>query len=98
MKLTFFKDMKRVHIIVHGNVQGVFFRSNARKIAGSLGLKGYAKNMPDDSVEIVAEGPEDKLKELIEYCKKGPEMADVSKIDVIFEEANGEFNGFEIKY
>ena len=52
----------------------------------------------DVTVEIVAEGPKDKLEELIEFCKKGPEAAEVSKVDVKFEEAKGEFDGFEIRY
>ena len=90
--------MQRVHIIVHGSVQGVFFRSNTKRMAESLGLTGYAKNMPDDTVEVVAEGEEDKLKELIEFCKKGPEAAEVSKIDVKFGKASGEFESFEIRY
>jgi len=74
--------MQRVCIIVHGMVQGVFFRSNTKRMALSLGLKGYVKNMSDDTVEIVAEGTEDKIKELIVFCKKGPEAAEVKKIDV----------------
>ncbi len=90
--------MQRVHIIVHGYVQGVFFRHNTKNEALSLGLKGYVRNMPNGSVEVVAEGPEDKIKELIEFCKKGPEAAEVSKADVKFEKASGEFEGFEIKY
>jgi len=45
--------MQRVHIIVHGSVQGVFFRSNTRRMASDLGLKGYAKNMSDGSMEVV---------------------------------------------
>ena len=90
--------MRRVCIVVHGSVQGVLFRANARRIALSLGLKGYAKNMLDGSVEVVAEGPEAKLNELIDYCKKGPEMAEVKKLDVKFEEASNEFDGFEVRY
>jgi len=62
--------MKRVHLIVHGMVQGVFFRANVKGFAQKLNLKGYTKNLPDGTVEIVAEGPEEDIKELIEYCKK----------------------------
>lgn len=90
--------MQRVHIIIHGSVQGVFFRHNAKKIALSLGLKGYTRNMPDGTVEVVAEGPEDKLKELIAFCKKGPEAAMIEKIDVKFEKASNEFKGFGVRY
>ena len=88
----------RVYIIVHGKVQGVFFRANAKKVALSLGLKGYARNKEDGSVEVVAEGQEDKIKELIEYCKKGPERAKVNKVDVIHLEATGEFIDFEVRH
>lgn len=90
--------MKRTHIIIHGSVQGVFFRSNARDIASSLGLKGYVRNMPDGTVEVVAEGNEDKIKELVEFCKKGPETAEVTKTDVEFEKASNEFESFEVRY
>ena len=90
--------MQRAHIIIHGIVQGVFFRANAKKVAESLGLKGYARNMPDGSVEIVAEGPEQKVKELIEFCKNGPGAARVDKVDVHIEEASKEFEGFEIRH
>ncbi|HJO01713.1 MAG: acylphosphatase [Candidatus Woesearchaeota archaeon] len=90
--------MERVHVIIHGSVQGVFFRANAKRIAESLGLKGYVRNIDDGCVEVVAEGSEEKLKELISFCKKGPEAANVSKIDVKFEESSGKFEGFEVRY
>ena len=90
--------MKRVHLIVHGFVQGVFFRANARRKAAELGLKGYAKNRADGSVEIVAEGSEEKLNELIEFCRKNPGASRVSKVDVKLENFKNEFNAFEIKY
>ena len=89
--------MQRVHIIVHGSVQGVFFRANAKKIAESLGLNGYTKNMDDGTVEVVAQGPEEKIKELIEFCKKGPEMSNVKKIEFEFKKVSDEFNGFEVR-
>ena len=85
-------------MIIHGSVQGVFFRANAKRIAESLGLKGYVRNIDDGCVEVVAEGSEEKLKELISFCKKGPEAANVSKIDVKFEESSGKFEGFEVRY
>jgi len=63
--------MKRTHLTIHGLVQGVFFRARTRDAAQSFGLKGYVKNLPDGKVEVVAEGPKEKINELIEYCKKG---------------------------
>ena len=89
--------MKRARIIVHGIVQGVFFRANTVKAARDLGLKGYAKNMPDGTVEIVAEGPNDNINKLIKFFKKSPGASEVSKIDVKFGKAKNEFGGFEVK-
>jgi len=84
-------------MIVYGKVQGVFFRANTRKIASDLRLLGYAKNLSDGSVEVVAEGDEERLKNLVEFCRKGPERALVSKVDVKFSDAIGEFGGFEVR-
>ena len=90
--------MERAHITVHGRVQGVFFRANTIKMARELGLKGYTRNMPDGTVEIITEGPKDNINKLIDYCKKSPGNSEVSKIDVKFGKANNEFDGFAIKY
>lgn len=90
--------MKRVYIMVHGKVQGVFFRANTKKAALGLGLTGYARNNEDGSVEVVAEGQEDKINELIEFCRKGPESAQVEKVDVKFEKASGEFKDFKVRH
>ena len=90
--------MKRVHITVSGRVQGVFFRHNTNIAANKLGLKGYVRNKEHDSVEVVAEGPEDKLKELIAFCRKGPAGARVDNIKVEYEESRNEFDSFCIRY
>ena len=54
----------RVHLIVKGWVQGVFFRSETQKTANGLGLSGWVRNRKDGSVEIVAEGPKDQLEKI----------------------------------
>ena len=90
--------MKRIHLIIHGKVQGVFYRDNTQKKASELGLKGFVKNLPGGSVEIVAEGPENKLNELIEFCKNNPGYSNVDKVDVKEEKATNEFDGFGVKY
>ena len=87
--------MKCIHLIVAGRVQGVFFRDNTRKKAIELGLNGYAKNLPDGTVEIVAEGNEDKLKELLEFIKKGPGIAKVENVKIKHKEPEN-FKSFEI--
>jgi len=89
--------MQRAHITVHGSVQGVFFRHNTKRQALNLGLKGYVRNKGDGTVEVVAEGPEEKIKDLIEFCNKGPEAADVRKVNVNFEKPKNEFEGFEVE-
>jgi len=91
--------MKRIIIInVYGLVQGVFFRYTTRKVARRLGLTGYVKNMPDGSVYIEAEGPEDKLNELLEFAKKGPKHAQVEKADYEFKDPQNKFKNFDYTF
>ncbi len=90
--------MKRIKIKVYGLVQGVFFRYTTRKVARKLGLTGYVKNMPDGSVLIEAEGPENELFELLEFSKKGPKYAQVEKVDYELQGSKNEFKGFEYAF
>lgn len=90
--------MKRIKIKVYGHVQGVFFRYTTRKVARKLGLTGYVKNMPDGSVLIEAEGPENKLFELLKFSKKGPKHAHVQKVEHELQAFKNEFNGFEYAF
>jgi len=89
--------MKCTHIIVSGRVQGVFFRDNARRKALELGLKGYAKNLPNGTVEIVAEGDESKIKDLVEFIEKSPGASKVANVEVEDKEPRN-FESFEIRY
>ena len=89
--------MRRAHLTVHGFVQGVFFRANIRKKSIGLGLHGYAKNLQDGTVEIVAEGQESSIQELINFCNDSPGASKVSKVEVKFEKAQNKFSAFEIK-
>ena len=84
-------------IQVQGRVQGVFFREQARQTATTLGLTGWVRNESDGSVKIVAEGPEDKLQELIQWCKNGPRGAGVENVEVKLEKTTEEFKSFEIQ-
>ena len=90
--------MKRIIINVFGLVQGVFFRYTTRQVARRLGLTGYVKNMPDGSVYIEAEGPEDKLKELLEFAKKGPKHAQVEKTNYEFKDFLNKFKIFDSSF
>lgn len=68
--------------IIRGKVQGVYFRGSTVDEAQILDLAGYARNLPDGSVEVVARGPEESLRALIEYLKIGPALAVVTGIEL----------------
>ena len=68
--------------MVRGRVQGVWFRGSAQTLATELDLAGWARNCPDGTVEIHAEGDRAKLDEFVEWCRKGPPSADVTGVDV----------------
>jgi len=89
---------KRLHIICHGRVQNVFYRENARKQAIKLGLAGWVKNLPDRTVEIIAEGEESYLKKFLAWCNKGPMFARVDDVDAKWEAPTEEFKTFSIRY
>lgn len=67
---------------VSGKVQGVFYRASTAERARALGLTGYAKNLPDGRVEVLACGDEAKVDELIHWLWKGPPAAQVDGVDV----------------
>lgn len=88
--------MKRVHIFVSGRVQGVNFRWNTKNFAEKLDITGFARNLDDGRVEIIAEGNDDDINKLIKYLKKGPILSKVEHLEVKNEKYKGEFAGFSI--
>lgn len=88
---------KRLHITVHGRVQGVFFRTTAQKRAIELGLTGFVQNDAGGSVSILAEGPEERLQALLDWCYTGPRWAKVEKVDFEWMGATGEYRDFSIR-
>ena len=87
--------MKTIRLTIKGKVQGVFYRATAKEVADQLSIKGWAKNLPDKNVEIVATSSPEILQQFIDWCKQGPPKAKVDQ--VIIEELNlEEFNGFRI--
>ncbi len=85
------------HITVKGRVQGVYFRATAAEVARGAGITGTVRNTATGSVEIVAEGAEEAVRELIHWCHAGPDMARVDSVEVTTAAYTGEFNGFEIR-
>ena len=88
--------MKRAHVVVHGGVQGVFFRVETRDRAGSLGLGGWVRNAADGSVEAVFEGEDERVRSMVDWCGRGPRGAHVDEVDVTWEDPQGEL-GFSIR-
>lgn len=88
--------MIRRRVVVHGHVQGVFFRDSVRRHAVSAGVSGWARNMRDGTVEAVLEGEPDAVQRLVAFCQDGPHGARVDRVDVVDEEAEG-LSGFAIR-
>ena len=86
-----------LRVKISGMVQGVFFRHSARLKAQELGLNGFIRNESDGSVYSEAEGTKEKLDEFLEWCRKGPPLASVDKVDFSFDKSHREFSGFEIR-
>ncbi len=87
---------KRVHLIVRGRVQGVYFRAATQREARRLGITGWVRNRNDGCVEVVAEGEEDSIKELSSWSHHGPSAARVDHVDVRWRGYTGEFYEFAI--
>jgi acylphosphatase len=88
--------MIRRRLIVHGHVQGVFFRETTRRRAVSAGVAGWVLNRPDGAVEAVFEGEPDGVERLVEFCRDGPRGAHVDWVDVTAENPEG-LRGFQIR-
>jgi acylphosphatase len=74
--------MKKVHLIVTGRVQGVWYRGSARDRARTLGVNGFARNLRDGTVELVVEGEDVLVDQMIAWAWEGPKLAIVSDIKV----------------
>lgn len=90
--------MKQLHAIVKGLVQGVFYRSSTKSEAMKLGLKGYVKNLPSGDVEVLAQGDEQKLKELLQWLYQGPSSAQVENVEYQIEDSQENWDTFSIRY
>jgi acylphosphatase len=89
-------DVTRSRVVVHGHVQGVFFRDSARRQAETRGVAGWITNRPDGAVEAVFEGDPDDVAALVEFCRSGPRGADVREVEESREDPEG-LRGFRIR-
>jgi acylphosphatase len=90
-------DLARLRLLVHGRVQGVFFRHAAAEEARSLGLRGWVKNLANGDVEIVAEGPRRELKILAAWAHQGPRLARVTGVEEEWSDYRGAEGPFTIR-
>lgn len=86
------------HVYVSGYVQGVAFRYSAIRQAASLGVAGWVKNLWDGRVEVLIEGEESLVNQMIEWCRHGPRSAVVEKIDVEMRPYSGKFSKFDVVF
>jgi acylphosphatase len=87
--------MIRKRVIVHGSVQGVFFRDTVRRRAQTAGVAGWIRNNRDGTVEGVFEGDPDEVERLVAFCRRGPRGAEVEHVDVVEEPPEG-LAGFRV--
>ncbi len=89
-------DVVRKRIVVHGDVQGVFFRDTARREADAHGVAGWVRNTPEGTVEAVFEGAPDAVDSMVAFAGRGPRGAQVARVDASDEEPEG-LSGFEVR-
>ena len=87
-----------VRLVIEGRVQGVWFRDSTRREALRLGVTGWVRNRRDGTVEVLAEGPEDRVRELVRWCHHGPPAARVTRVQETEEIYQGEFDTFDIVF
>ena len=88
----------RIHCLIAGRVQGVAYRAHTQRAAIDLGLTGWVRNCPDGRVELVAEGDQEALNQLISWCHQGPPAAHVTRVEPQWEPATNAYLTFEIRY
>lgn len=89
--------MERVHVVVSGVVQGVFYRASTRDKALELGLSGWVRNLPNGDVEAVFEGNRETLEKMIGWCWVGPSAAQVDEVKIKWDEKIENLVGFIVK-
>lgn len=77
--------MLRAHVLVSGRVQGVFFRAECAERARQRRVSGWARNLPDGRVEALFEGPDDAVRFMVDWCRRGPRLAEVDVVETAWE-------------
>jgi acylphosphatase len=90
-------ELAHVEAKIQGEVQGVFFRAFTSRIAKKLNLRGFVHNLPNGSVEVIAEGPKDNLEIFVQQLHSGPPEALVENITAKWSDFSGQYVTFEIR-
>jgi acylphosphatase len=89
---------RRAHVFVSGRVQGVYYRSYAMDAARELNLTGWVRNIRGGRVEMVLEGEEEAVQEMLEWCWRGSPSSRVSNVEAEWDEPTGEYDDFTVTY
>jgi acylphosphatase len=91
-------EKARVHVLIEGRVQGVFFRAYTRDEARARGINGWVRNLPDGRVEAVMEGDRPALNSMLLWCHQGPPYSYVEKVYTQWQPYQGDLEDFRIRY
>jgi acylphosphatase len=91
-------DKARLHVLIDGRVQGVFFRAHTRDEARVRGLTGWVRNLPDGRVEALFEGERPALTSMLAWCRLGPRYSYVDSVTEDWQPYQGDFSDFRIRY
>jgi len=89
---------KRVHVVISGRVQGVWFRASTKQKAEQFNIFGWVKNTFDGKVEAVFEGEEKNIDKMIQWCHEGPNLSKVTDVNITSEKYLGEYKDFKVAY
>ncbi|MCP4690487.1 MAG: acylphosphatase [Desulfobacterales bacterium] len=92
------ENKRRVHAVISGRVQGVFFRMETKYAAERFGVFGWVRNLPDGTVEAVFEGDEKNVADVLAWCEQGPPHARVDKVVSNQEPVQNKFDRFDVVY
>ena len=87
-----------IHVYVSGQVQGVAFRYTAIRQARSLGIAGWVKNLYDGRVELLLEGDEAAVRQMVNWCHQGPRAAHVTGVEEELVPYSGQYFSFDVRF
>jgi len=94
MAINTISALKTLHLVIHGRVQGVYFRQSMQREAQYLAISGWVRNRINGTVEAVVHGEPAAVDAMVRWAHKGPEMAHVERVDV--DPTDGDYTNFEI--